>query len=188
MNPLKIFADNITPGSATTPGGVDTVAGGSDTLVDNVTNILNGVVAVLGLVCVVVIIIGGVNYMTSSGDAGKVKKAKETTYPKDGSFILDLEFDKASEYVNATVSDSFNTGLGAEDLLSIDSVTYPEKSVGKFLNSTRNSFKFKGEEYADLKAALEEGPVAFEFSFLQPVGNDGDLYFVGFDTLFNTFK
>ena len=78
MNPLKIFAENVTPGSATTPGGVDTVAGGSDTLVDNVTNILNGVVAVLGLVCVVVIIIGGVNYMTSSGDAGKVKKAKDT--------------------------------------------------------------------------------------------------------------
>ena len=43
-----------------------------------VIGIINGVVAVLGLVCVVVIIIGGINYMTSSGDAGKVKKARDT--------------------------------------------------------------------------------------------------------------
>ena len=34
--------------------------------------------AVLGLVAVIVIIIGGINYMTSAGDAGKVKKAKDT--------------------------------------------------------------------------------------------------------------
>ena len=30
------------------------------------------------IVCVVVMIICGVNYMTSSGDTGKVKKAKDT--------------------------------------------------------------------------------------------------------------
>ncbi|MBR2994446.1 hypothetical protein IKF32_00810 [Candidatus Saccharibacteria bacterium] len=49
-----------------------------NTLVNNVTAIINAVIGVLGLVCVVVMIIGGVNYMTSSGDAGKVKKAKDT--------------------------------------------------------------------------------------------------------------
>lgn len=43
-----------------------------------VINIINGVIGVLGLVAVVVIIIGGIQYMTSSGDAGKVKKAKDT--------------------------------------------------------------------------------------------------------------
>ncbi|MBR3052308.1 hypothetical protein IKG60_01655 [Candidatus Saccharibacteria bacterium] len=43
-----------------------------------VVNIINAIIGVLGLVCVVVMIIGGVNYMTSSGDAGKVKKAKDT--------------------------------------------------------------------------------------------------------------
>ena len=47
-------------------------------LKESVTGILNGVIAVLGLVCVVVMIIGGVTYMTSSGDAAKVKKAKDT--------------------------------------------------------------------------------------------------------------
>ncbi len=52
----------------------------SDTqdLGNSIQNIINAVIGVLGLVCVVVMIIGGVNYMTSSGDAGKVKKAKDT--------------------------------------------------------------------------------------------------------------
>ncbi|MBR6965264.1 hypothetical protein IKH83_03065 [Candidatus Saccharibacteria bacterium] len=43
-----------------------------------VTDIINAVVGALGIVAVVVVIIGGVLYMTSSGDAGKVKKAKDT--------------------------------------------------------------------------------------------------------------
>ena len=51
---------------------------GNDNLQGNVINILNAVIGVLSFVCVIVIIIGGVNYMTSSGDAGKVKKAKDT--------------------------------------------------------------------------------------------------------------
>lgn len=58
---------------------VNTVGNNSDNnLVGNITNILNAVIGVLGLVCVVVMIIGGINYMTSSGDASKVKKAKDT--------------------------------------------------------------------------------------------------------------
>ncbi|MBQ3453097.1 hypothetical protein IJG28_02820 [Candidatus Saccharibacteria bacterium] len=58
---------------------VDTVdEAGNDNLQGNVIAILNAVIGVLSFVCVIVIIIGGVNYMTSSGDAGKVKKAKDT--------------------------------------------------------------------------------------------------------------
>ena len=44
----------------------------------SIINIINAVIGVLGLVAVVVIILGGVQYMTSTGDAGKVKKAKDT--------------------------------------------------------------------------------------------------------------
>ena len=47
-------------------------------LTSSIVDIINAVIGVLGLVCVVVMIIGGVNYMTSSGDAGKVKKGKDT--------------------------------------------------------------------------------------------------------------
>ena len=63
------FAENPKP---------DLVGDGSDDLVINVTNIINAIIGALGIVAVIVIIIGGVNYMTSSGDAGKVKKAKDT--------------------------------------------------------------------------------------------------------------
>ena len=42
----------------------------------NVVAILNAVIGVLSFVCVVVIIIGGVTYMTSSGDTSKVKKSQ----------------------------------------------------------------------------------------------------------------
>ena len=52
--------------------------GNNNDLQGNVIAILNAVIGVLSFVCVVVIIIGGVTYMTSSGDAGKVKKAKDT--------------------------------------------------------------------------------------------------------------
>ena len=40
--------------------------------------IINGIIGALALIAVVVVIIGGIGYMTSSGDAGKVKKAKDT--------------------------------------------------------------------------------------------------------------
>lgn len=43
-----------------------------------ITNILNGIIAVSGLVAVIFIIIGGINYMTSGGDSAKVQKAKNT--------------------------------------------------------------------------------------------------------------
>ncbi len=61
---------------ATTP--ISEVGTGENDFSGNLTTILNAIVGILGLVAVVVIIIGGVTYMTSSGDASKVKKAKDT--------------------------------------------------------------------------------------------------------------
>ena len=55
-----------------------TPPGGDGDLIGDVTGILNAIIAVLGLVCVVVIIYGGVQYMTSTGDTAKVKQAKNT--------------------------------------------------------------------------------------------------------------
>lgn len=42
------------------------------------TKIINWIMGIVGIMCVVVIILGGIQYMTSAGDAGKVKKAKDT--------------------------------------------------------------------------------------------------------------
>ena len=73
-------------------GKVDQVAGGN-TLVGDVQTILTAIIADLGLDCVVVMIIGGVNYMTSSGDSGKVEKAKKTIlYGLIGLIVAALAF------------------------------------------------------------------------------------------------
>ena len=59
----------------------------------NLTAVLNAIIGMLGLVAVVVIIIGGVTYMTSAGDAGKVKKAKDTIlYGVIGLIVVALAF------------------------------------------------------------------------------------------------
>ncbi len=42
------------------------------------TNIINIIIGIVGFIAVVMIIIGGISYSTSAGDAGKVKKAKDT--------------------------------------------------------------------------------------------------------------
>ena len=64
-----------------------------ETLTGTVANIINAIIGILGLVCVVIIIIGGINYMTSSGDAGKVKKAKDIIlYGVIGMIICVLAF------------------------------------------------------------------------------------------------
>ena len=57
-------------------------------------SIKKSVVLILsGIVAVIVIIIGGIGYMTSSGDAGKVKKAKDTIlYGVIGLVIVALSF------------------------------------------------------------------------------------------------
>lgn len=53
-------------------------AGTGETLPTVIENILEIVIGIAGLVAVIAIIIGGIGYMTSAGDAGKLKKAKDT--------------------------------------------------------------------------------------------------------------
>lgn len=48
------------------------------TLQDVITNILYSVILVLGIVAVIFIVKGGVDYITSAGDATKLQKAKNT--------------------------------------------------------------------------------------------------------------
>ena len=57
---------------------VEKILEGGDSLEGDVLNIINAAIGILGIICVVVIIIGGVTYMTSSGNADKVKKGKDT--------------------------------------------------------------------------------------------------------------
>lgn len=91
---VPTFADDVCSSSA--PAEVKQAAGCSgnkDALPAIITNILYAIIAVTGLVSVVYIIIGGINYMTSSGDTTKVEKAKKTIlYALIGMIICVLAF------------------------------------------------------------------------------------------------
>ena len=66
---------------------------GGQSLEQTIGGIISAVIGILGIACVIVIIIGGIQYMTSSGDAGKVKKAKDTIlYGVIGMIICVLAF------------------------------------------------------------------------------------------------
>ena len=47
-------------------------------LMGTVNTIISVILGVVGFIAVVMIIIGGISYTTSAGDASKVKKAKDT--------------------------------------------------------------------------------------------------------------
>lgn len=62
-----------------------------------VTMIINGILAALGIVCVIFILYGGIQYMTSAGDAAKLTKAKHTIlYSCIGLIICALAFSIAN--------------------------------------------------------------------------------------------
>lgn len=49
-----------------------------ETLIETISNVLDTVYLWVGIIAVIFIIIGGINYTMSQGDPGKVKKAKDT--------------------------------------------------------------------------------------------------------------
>ncbi len=60
--------------------GCDSLDGGGNgrNLMETLNTIINVVIGLIGFAAVVMIIVGGLNYTTSNGDAQKVKKAKDT--------------------------------------------------------------------------------------------------------------
>ncbi len=53
-------------------------ANDGESLEADVGSVINMIIYGIGIVAVIVIIIGGVNYMLSQGDPNKIKKAKDT--------------------------------------------------------------------------------------------------------------
>ena len=81
---LPTFADNTTfCSSEDIPEDVRAAAGcgeAVDPLSPTIVTILNSIIAVAGTISVIFVVIGGINYMTSTGDPGKVEKAKKTIF------------------------------------------------------------------------------------------------------------
>lgn len=79
----------------------------NNSLLGRVRIIINVVLGVLGVAAVMVIIIGGYTYVTSNGDAGKIKKARDTIlYAVIGLTVALLAF----AIVNFVLKDFFNGG------------------------------------------------------------------------------
>ena len=77
-----IFADsNVCNMKDSVPPEVYEAAGceqDNTQLPNTITNILYAIIGISGIIAVVYIIIGGINYMTSAGDTNKTEKAKKT--------------------------------------------------------------------------------------------------------------
>lgn len=68
-----------TPTANCKPGELDCVTAGNDKdLIPTLNKIINAVVGVIGFVAVAMMVIGGISYATSQGDAAKTKKAQNT--------------------------------------------------------------------------------------------------------------
>ena len=84
---------------------------GDNNLWQNVTDILTNIIVVLGLASVAFIIYGGVQYISSSGDPGKVEKAKKTIlYACIGLIVSVLAF----AIVNFVISDILKQGSDSD--------------------------------------------------------------------------
>lgn len=82
-----------------------------DTLPSVIVRILNAIILVAGLIAVVFVVIGGINYMTSSGDAAKIKKAKDTIlYAIIGLVVCALAF----AIVNFVINNILNSESGKD--------------------------------------------------------------------------
>lgn len=90
---------------------VDAVAG--NTLQGDVQKILSAIIGVLGLVAVGVMIVGGVNYMTASGDTAKLEKAKKTIlYGLIGLIVAALAFALVQFVINVILGQPQQCGTG----------------------------------------------------------------------------
>ena len=78
---------------ATGIGGQTQKIAGDATFESSIGTIIQAIIGVLGVVAVIFIIVGAVNYTTSQGDAGKTKKARDTIlYAVIGLIIALLSF------------------------------------------------------------------------------------------------
>ena len=90
--------------------GCNTSAGEKDKAVNLIINIINWVMGIIALVAVIVIIIAGIQFMTSTGDPGKVKKAKDAIlYAVIGLIVIIF----AATIVNFVIGGLAGTGGGS---------------------------------------------------------------------------
>ena len=107
-------------------------AGSVADISDVVVNIVDSVIGILGIVAVVFIVIGGVNYMTSTGDAAKVQKAKNTIlYAAIGLIICALSFAIVNFVIFKVISEPKDYNDDQKACEAAGYVWHPEKKKNK---------------------------------------------------------
>ena len=82
-----------------------------------IVNIVSGIVGALGLVAVIFIVVGGINYMTSQGDPSKLKKAKDTIlYAAIGLIIAVLAFAIVNFVIRNVINNNAKATSSSETL------------------------------------------------------------------------
>lgn len=73
-------SEGTAEGTGSTNGKSTSICGAAsqDDAQDIIKNVINAILVVLGMAAVIMIIIGGIRYTTSNGDASSVKGAKDT--------------------------------------------------------------------------------------------------------------
>ncbi|RYC74936.1 Mbov_0395 family pilin-like conjugal transfer protein [Candidatus Nanosyncoccus alces] len=105
---MKTIVSQLAVGSTVNP-----IQGAGSNLESNVTTILSNIIAVLGVACVVVMIIGGVQYMTSTGDASKVEKGKKTIlYGLIGLIVAALAFVIVNFVIGTILGNNMSNSCG----------------------------------------------------------------------------
>lgn len=106
----------------------------SGSLKQVIVTILNSIIVVSGFVAVIYVIVGGVNYMTSSGDSQKTEKAKKTIlYALIGMAICVLAF----AIVNWAIGAIGGTAATTEDLTKYTTKKQCEDAKHHWDNNTK---------------------------------------------------
>ena len=94
------------------------VGAGQETAV--IMHAINWVIGVAGIVCVIYIVVGGVGYMTSAGDVGKLQRAKNTIlYAIIGLIIVALSF-AITNFVISRLANGQQSYLNGTNSLAIN--------------------------------------------------------------------
>jgi ABC-type Fe3+ transport system permease subunit len=72
---INVFNNNV---CNTNTNDTEVCKGKGETIAPIIQSIVNTLLFVIGTVSVIMIIVGGIRYTTSNGDAGRVKQAKDT--------------------------------------------------------------------------------------------------------------
>ncbi len=106
-----------------------------------VANVLNAIYGIIGVITVVFIVIGGVKYMTSQGDPGKLQHAKNTImFSVVGLVIVLSAFAITGFALTAFGANEGGGGGGAPVVASIQITSGNTVGVGKTLQITVNIF------------------------------------------------